>query len=249
MSRDQLADNEVFERAEIGSGSRTENLALFYQGILTGIVRLQAKRQQLGDTNKFRNRMRTALEDIRRDAGSFGYSAEDIRDAEFATVAFLDEVILTLDDPGRQTWAKQTLGVDLYGEPNAGEIFFEKLESYRSRRDSQQLADLLEVFLLCLLLGFEGRYTGLRGELHGITERLRRRIESIRQGDLRLAPDIPVGPLSEPVAAPVAVPILPHLHAWRWAFLTAIGSAVLVYLGLKLHLVWSVGRLAEAIRS
>jgi len=63
---------------------------------------------------------------------------------------------------------------------NPGVVFFEKLERFCSRRDSEQLADILEVYLLCLLLGFEGRYSGsLRGELDSIAEKVRRRIDSI----------------------------------------------------------------------
>jgi type VI protein secretion system component VasF len=44
--------------------------------------------------------------------------------------------------------------------------FFEKLDQFRSRRAIQPVMDILEVYLLCLLLGFEGRYSGTRrGEL------------------------------------------------------------------------------------
>ena len=69
-------------------------------------------------------------------------------------------------------------------------VFFEKLEQFRSRRDSPQLADILEVYLLCLLLGFEGRYSGgLRGELDSIAERVTRRIDDIRGRSGQLSPN------------------------------------------------------------
>ena len=55
------------------------------------------------------------------------------------------------------------------------------------RNESQETADLLEVYQLCLLLGFAGRYSiGARGELRSIVEATGEKIRRIRQlrGDL-----------------------------------------------------------------
>ena len=166
--------------AEKSTRSKRESLANLYQGFFTGIVRLQSRRQQIGDSDAFRARMKSALKDVRREATAIGHSPEDINDTEFAVVAFLDEVILTSDDPARHAWAKKTLNVEMFGEAVAGEMFFDRLESFRKRTDSPGLADLLEAYLLCLLLGFEGRYAGMKGEIHAISSRLRSRIEAIR---------------------------------------------------------------------
>lgn len=244
MDRDR-ATAETTERVTSLRSTRQENLAYAYQGVLTGVVRLQAKRQSMGDPEKFRSRMKTALHDIRREAATLGYSAEDLKDAEFAAVAFLDEVILTSDERGRESWAKQTLGVELYGEASAGDVFFERLESFKSRRDSQHLADLLEVFLLCLLLGFEGRYAGMKGEIHSTIDRLRRRIDGIRQPDLRLAPGL-VQPANSP--APARAPV-PQFSNWRFVILISGAAALAVFLLLKLHLLWLGGRVAEYLGS
>jgi type VI protein secretion system component VasF len=91
-------------------------------------------------------------------------------------------------------------------------VFFEKLERFRTQQDSARLADILEVYLLCLLLGFEGRYSGpLRAELDSITEVIGRRIDDIRGRGLQISPtgNLPPAPLVHPGHAESA-PRLSH---------------------------------------
>src|ERR1035441_3119939 len=75
------------------SGS-SENLALLYQGILTGIIRLQSQRQHIPDSETFRKRTKATLQEVERVAVATGYDVRDVRDTHFAVVAFLDSVIL-----------------------------------------------------------------------------------------------------------------------------------------------------------
>jgi type VI secretion system protein ImpK len=223
---------------------RRENLASLYQGFLTGIVRLQAGRQTLGDPEAFRQRMRAALRDAQREATAIGYTADDIRDAEFAIAAFLDEVILTSTDPGRQQWAQNPLGVDLFDEAAAGDVFFERLDSLKTRRNSTSLADLLEVYLLCLLLGFEGRHAGRKGEIHSHIDWLRRRIETIRRPETRITPEaIP----SVKAGLPRISDSPPASQQWRLMILIAAGAAFVLFLLLKLNLSWFAGQI-ESMR-
>lgn len=158
-----------------------ENLALLYQSLLTAIVRLQSQRQHIPDAESFRRRTITMLQEVEQVAVAAGYDVRDVKDTHFAVVAFLDSVVLNSKDPVRAEWERKTLQEELFGKSDAGVVFFEKLEHFRSRRDSEQLADIVEVYLLCLLLGFEGRYSGAaRGELDGIIQRARMRIQDIR---------------------------------------------------------------------
>lgn len=225
------------ERVEDREAPRpSENLALLYQGLLTGIVRLQAKREHIPDAELFRRRTTRALQDVERDARSAGYDAGDIRDTHFAVVAFLDSVVLNSTEPGRAEWERQTLQEEMFGQSDAGVVFFEKLEQFRSRRDSNRLADILEVYLLCLLLGFEGRYSGgLRGELYSVAERVRSRIENIRGRIPRLSPD---GPLPA-AAVPQIAASAPPSGGYRLIAFAAIILAILCFLALKLHLGWT----------
>lgn len=61
----------------------------------------------------------------------------------------------------------------------AGETFFHNLDRLLARNDSHDTADLLEVYLLCLLLGYRGRYElsgqeALRPVIDAVTEKIRR---------------------------------------------------------------------------
>src|SRR5262249_42974195 len=145
--------------------------------------RLQSKRERIGDALSFRRKMKAALQEIERSATALNYDFQDIQDAHLAVVAFLDEVVLGSDDAARPEWVRFPLAHDLLGQPAAGEVFFERIEGVlRSAKDSNQLADVLEVYLLCLALGFEGKYSGdERPKLNALMERTRSRIEAIRQ--------------------------------------------------------------------
>ena len=220
---------------------RSDTLALLYQNIFTGIVRIQAGRQPLTDVETFRRRMKAALQEVDREAGGAGYGSTEIRDAEFAVVAFLDEAILSSKEPKAEEWRKKPLNIELFGQAVAGDVFFDKLLELERRRDSPQLADLLEVYLLCLLLGFEGRFAPpLRGDAFRIMERLRGRIESIRGTDYKVSP--PMEFRVETVAT-VAAPD----GNWRWWILGSLAAAVLLLLVYQWSLSWRIGHLESSL--
>lgn len=226
--------------AAAAPAQRTDNLALLYQSVFTGIVRIQSGRQPLVDIELFRRRMKAALQEIEREAAAAGYGNPEIKDAEFAVVAFLDETILSSKDPKAEEWRKRPLNTELFGQAIAGDVFFDRLTEIERRRDSQRGADLLEVYLLCLLLGFKGRFgPPLRDEAYRIMERVRIRVEAARGLDYRLA-----GPLE--LRGETAAPPPPVRFAWRW---WALGAAVILVLFLVYHLnlLFQVERLNSAL--
>ena len=177
--------------------SSPENLALLYQGLLTGIVRLQTDRQHVSSGDSFRRRTKATLQEIERSAIAAGHDSRDVSDTHFAVVALLDSVVLHSQGPVRAEWERQSLQEELFGQTDAGVVFFEKLERFRKRQDSEHLADILEVFAICLLLGFQGRYSGARrAELDVITERVEQRVADIRGNDRQISPSGGL-PLSE----------------------------------------------------
>lgn len=211
---------------------KLDRLALLYEGILTATVRVQSGRQQVQDPEHFRTRMKQALREIASTAARKGYSAEDVQEANFAVVAFLDESVLTAD-PCATEWARKSLGEDLFGQRSAGEVFFKRLESLRANRDSQSLAEVLEVYYLCLLLGYEGKFAGgSKAELQLLMTNLRDRIERIFGRNPEFSPD---GALpDEPVA--IATPADPLNTQVKLFALAAFVLAVLCFLGFSLHL-------------
>lgn len=222
------------------AAAKPDTLALLLQkNILTFIVRIRSNREPLPDLEKLRKRMKDALLDFERIGGAAGYASTEIREAEFAVVAFLDETILSMRDPRCDEWRKRPLNNELFGQAVAGDAFYERLTELERGRDSAHLADVLEVYVLCLLLGFEGRYAPpLRGEADRIADRLRRRIDAIRGTDYKLSP-----PLS--LAAP-AVEAAPPSHApWlKWA-LSAAAAVVLLFLIYYISLAYRTDGLAS----
>ena len=164
------------------TATRTDNLALIFQEVLTAIVRLRSNRQELSDAESFRYSMREAIKAAIQEARNHGgYNADDIKMATLALVGFLDESVLNLRNPMFADWPRKPLQEELFGIHMAGEIFFRNLEQLMGRPDSADLADLLEVHYLCLLLGYGGRYSiGGRGELQAITNATGERIRRIR---------------------------------------------------------------------
>src|SRR5689334_3958404 len=91
------------------SASNLGNLALLYEGLLTGIVRLQASRQHISDGESFRRRTKASLADIEHVAVPAGYDGQDVKDTHFAVVALLDSVILHSNDAIRAEWERKCL--------------------------------------------------------------------------------------------------------------------------------------------
>jgi len=185
----QLEYNEIEERPASDSGRPAEDLGTLYQGVLTSIVRLQSERQHITDGDSFKRRTKSALTEIARVATKEGYDSEDVQDTHFAVVAFLDEVVLNSPDPARSEWERRTLQEELFGQAHAGVVFFERLSRLELKRDTPHLVNALEVFLLCLLLGFKGRHAGSEGVLEAICSRLAQRVRTARASGSELSPD------------------------------------------------------------
>jgi len=165
------------------------NLALIYQEALTSIVRVRSGRQAVSDAQYFRNQFREALRLAHDEARLRNYSDEADRDARFAVVAFLDESVLNLRSAVFADWVRKPLQEELFGVHVGGEIFFRNLERLMGQVDSPVLADILEVYLLCLALGYAGRYSvSGKGELKTIRETVMQRLRRIRGTRQSLAP-------------------------------------------------------------
>ncbi|MEO7495929.1 MAG: type IVB secretion system protein IcmH/DotU [Massilia sp.] len=123
------------------------------------------------DNADFAHKMTVFLDDFGRGAKKQGASADDIDAAKYAFCAAVDEIILRSSFSIREMWSRKPLQLSLFGDQLAGENFFIRLESLRARGAAHLQA--LEVFHMCLLLGFQGRYI-LEGseKLNYLTARL-----------------------------------------------------------------------------
>jgi len=195
-----------------GGTSRRGQLALALQEVLTATVRLRGNRQVAADADSFRDHVKQLLAGAERDASRIGYASDDVALALHAVIAFLDESVLNSTQPMFAAWPSRPLQEEVFGGHMGGEVFFQHLRQLLERQESEDVADVLEVFRLCLLLGFQGRYgTGDRGELRSISAAAEDKIRRVRGGFGELSPTWAL-PSSETVAR-ARDPWLPWLAA------------------------------------
>lgn len=138
---------------------RVFSLASCYENSITTILRLTLLQQQsVPNSQGFRNSIRAALKTAMEEAKAYGYSSEINQLAFFAAVSLLDESVLKLQSPAFSDWAQRPLQEEMFGHNRAGEVFFDNLRTLLARQDSHETADCLEVYCLCMLLGFKGKY-------------------------------------------------------------------------------------------
>jgi type VI secretion system protein ImpK len=112
------------------------------------------------------HRLRGVVDEVLRRAAVLGFSHQDAQDMAYALVALLDEVALTRPEPYRSFWMTNLLQLQYFNENVAGDGFFHRLQGIR--KDPHR-AEVLQVYYLCMLFGFQGRYRIRGGELELMT--------------------------------------------------------------------------------
>lgn len=131
--------------------------------------------------------MTAFLGEVDRNAKAHGIPAEDVTAAKYAFCAAVDEIILRSDFAIRDAWETRPLQLRLFGDQLAGEHFFQRLEDLRAKGSVHLQA--LEVYHMCLLLGFEGRFAlDGRDKLNYLTARLGDEIARMRGKTRGFAP-------------------------------------------------------------
>lgn len=225
--------------SQTASPARSDNLALVFQEILTVIVRLRTARQKVPDAEVFRRQVLNALKVADRNAREKGYPDEDIDLAKYAVVAFLDESVLNLQSPTFREWVRKPLQEELFGRHVAGETYFHNLKDILGRRDTETTADLLEVYELCLLLGYLGRYSiAGRGELRSLIGEIEDKIQRIRRSRRDLSPRwrLPPGAAEAP------------RDKWAMPMLAALVASIVLSLCLFLGYSLSLSGGVESVR-
>ena len=127
---------------------------LLYDGFY--MLFLLRKRNPPKDAQLFRTSINLTITAFKNNAIKMGASTEDIEYAQYAFCATVDEMILSSQFNIRDEWQRQPLQLVFFGDQLAGENFFVKLEELRNKGSKHIHA--LEVFYICLLLGFQGKY-------------------------------------------------------------------------------------------
>jgi type VI secretion system protein ImpK len=135
-----------------------------------GLAAQLGNARDLPPPDVLQRRIEGLLDRMSRRAEEAGLVPQDINDIKYALVAFVDEQILKSEWPGRMQWLARPLQLAMFGENTAGEGFFTRMEQLR---EQPARAHVLEVYFLCVALGFQGVYAvrGDDGTLSMIAER------------------------------------------------------------------------------
>lgn len=182
-------------------------------------IRLRANRQVAADADSFRAHVKQLLATVDHEARRMGYGSAQVKLVIYAYVAFLDESVLNSQQPMFAAWPRQPLQEEIFGDHVAGETFFRHLDALLGAQDSAELADVLEVFQLCMLLGFRGRYglgdpSGLQSRINAVQQKIQRSRGA--SGELSPAWVVPAGE---------AVPATRDPWVTRLALLAGVGIA------------------------
>lgn len=134
-------------------GSRTL-VDLMHDGFY--LLLLLKNRHMPVDAERFTAQVCRFLDNFERNARALDVSVDDVYASKYAFCAALDETILSSDIAIRDVWERAPLQLTLFGDQLAGENFYVKLEEIRHR--GQACIQTLEVFYMCLLTGFQGKY-------------------------------------------------------------------------------------------
>ena len=197
------------------------------------------KGRQVTSVSAFEASVDTFFKALERDARSANYSVEQVKDTQYALCAFLDESVLRSgDNELRRHFELQPLQFRYFGVHLAGEGFFEKIDSLRG--DVKQNLDVLEVYHLCLALGFEGKFSlGQKDQLRYLASTLGQDIARFRKTPKALSPDW---------ALPDQVSQMLRHEVPLWLYLALIALVCVgVYLTLDWLLAKDVAALSEQI--
>jgi len=84
-----------------------------------------------------------------------GIRPDDLNDAAYAIMALFDEILVKVTWPGRPDWQASPLQFIHFRENTAGDNFFRRAEALC---EQPQRAHVLQIYFLCMGLGFQGRY-------------------------------------------------------------------------------------------
>jgi type VI secretion system protein ImpK len=133
----------------------TKNDLVTFAGPILDLV-LRLKAGIVAPSNELRPQVASMLEEFEKRAERYRFNHKIVQVSKFALAAFVDETVLMNNFPLRDEWEKYALQLELFGEQLAGNKFFEKLDAMLKQMEVTQ--DAVEIYYICMLLGFKGRY-------------------------------------------------------------------------------------------
>ena len=170
-----------FQLQFIVSGDKTCYMNIYVMEVLVNIVEcympvfklissVKVFPEEYGDYDSTRKQIIDTVEDVVRNSEKISLSDSELDAAFYSIVVMLDEVILCSELPYRKEWRDNLLQIKYFGHSTGGVEFFNMLNKV-----IESESQTAWVFLLCLLLGFRGKYSVSNDdEIQGYISRLKK---------------------------------------------------------------------------
>lgn len=110
-------------------------------------------RKPQGDYDAFRAKVELMIGDALKQARELGVADDDVQNALFAVVAWLDEAVLTSGWEYTELWKRSQLQKVHFATTRGGVEFFTRLDALPAHQKAVR-----EVYYFCIMLGFKGQY-------------------------------------------------------------------------------------------
>jgi type VI secretion system protein ImpK len=210
------------------------------EAVFNAIAQIQRMDEGSGMPELVHQQLTMYIEQAARSASRSGFSQQDVDDIRFALVGLTDEAVLQKGGALRDYWLPHLLQLRYFNENIAGEQFFERMDSIR--RDSTR-AEILRVYYLCMLFGFQGKYRvrGGQVELADIIDRIKGDLIQAKQ----IVSELPLSPQGGRPYEPIADARRNMLLVW--ISVAAATASFVLYFWLKLSLGSDAARLVERV--
>jgi type VI secretion system protein ImpK len=123
------------------------------------------------------------IDQMLTNARQAGYEEVDVVDMAYAVVALADELALHKGGSIRDFWMQRPLQLHYFNENLAGEGFYHRLNAVMN---DPSRVEILRVYYVCLLLGFQGQFAIRGGELE--LDAIIRRVKEALRNELKDQP-------------------------------------------------------------
>ncbi len=183
-------------------------------------------------------RFRGFFDKLKERARTHGVPDKDTEEITYALVALTDEVAINSPEPLRSYWMNQPLQLHYFGQNDLGERFYAHLQSLLS--DGRRI-EVLRVYHLCLLFGFQGKYAYPGGDVELM--RIADGVRNLLERNLEVPDDLaPAGqPPDEPQVRRASSNFL------LWVSLGVFALALAIFVGLRLSFDQQVAEVAGRV--
>lgn len=133
----------------------TKNDLVAFAGPIFDLI-LRLKAEIVTPSMDLRPKIAAMLADFEKRAERYRFNHKIVQVSKFALASFVDETVLTNNFNMKDEWEKNALQLEYFGEQLAGNKFFDKLEAMVKQIEATQ--DAVEIYYICMLLGFKGKY-------------------------------------------------------------------------------------------